>query len=122
MGKHYGTEVEDIVDERLKMIKGDQHVAGKVVELYKKWRSLEGGSRKPDRAVKSNFLGKQEQLRLDLDLPLDIRKLEAENIIQQSGIMDWREEVEYLRNQMTREQINCPGHGTHGRRKGMSSE
>ena len=39
MGKHYGTEDEDIVDERLKMIKSDQHVAGKVVELYQKWRT-----------------------------------------------------------------------------------
>ena len=59
--------------------------------------------------MKSNFLGKQEQLRLDLDLPLDIRKLECENIIQHPGIMGWREEVEYLRNRMTREQIGCPG-------------
>ena len=40
---------------------------------------------------------------MDLNLPLDIMKLEAENIVQHSGIMDWREEVEYLRNQMIRE-------------------
>ena len=109
MGKHYGTEVGNIVDERLKIIKSDQHVAGKVVELYEKWRSLGGGGRRPDRAMKSNFLGKQEQLCLYLDLPLDIRKLKAENIIQHSGIMDWREEIKYLRNQMTRDQIGCLG-------------
>ena len=33
MGKHYGTEDEDIVDSSLKMIKSDQHEAGKVTEL-----------------------------------------------------------------------------------------
>ena len=56
MGKHYGTGLEDIVDKRLKIIKGDQHIAGKVAELYKKWRSLEGGSRRPYRAVKSMYV------------------------------------------------------------------
>ena len=64
-----------------------QHVAGKVVELkiYKKWRSLVGGSRRPDRAVKINFLEKQEQLSLDLNLPLDIMKLEAETSFRALG-------------------------------------
>ena len=45
------------------MVKNGLHVAGKVVELYKKWRSLEGGSRSPDIAMKISFLEKQEQLR-----------------------------------------------------------
>ena len=58
--------------------------------------------------MKISFLAKQEQVRLGLNL-LDIMKLETESTIQRSGIMDWREEVEYLRNQMTREQIGCPG-------------
>ena len=35
--------------------------------------------------------------------------MEAETIIQYSGTMDWREEVLYLRNQMTREQAGCVG-------------
>ena len=56
-----------------------------------------------------SFLEKQEQLLLDLYLPLDIMKLETEDIIQRSRIMDWREEVEYLMNQMTREHIGCSG-------------
>ena len=73
------------------------------MELYKKWRSLEGGSRRQARAKKINFVEKQEQLHLDPNLPQDIMALETENIIQHSGIMDLREEVEYLRSQMTRE-------------------
>ena len=48
------------------------------------------------------FIEKQEQLRLDLNLLQDIMKLEAENIIQRSGIVDLWEEVEHLRSQMTR--------------------
>ena len=54
------------------MVKNGQHVTGKAVERYKKWRSLEGGSRSTDRAVKISFAEKQEQLRFDLSLPLDI--------------------------------------------------
>jgi hypothetical protein len=46
---------------------------------------------------------------MDLDMPLDNRKLEAENIIQHIGMLDWREEVEYLRSQMTREQNSSLG-------------
>ena len=29
--------------------------------------------------------------------------------MKHSGMLDWREEVEYLRNQMAREQVGCPG-------------
>ena len=70
------------------------------MELYKKWRSLEGGSRRQARAKKINFVEKQEQLHLDPNLPQDIMALETENIIQHSGIMDLREEVEYLRSRV----------------------
>ena len=74
------------------MVKNCQHVAGKVVGLYKKCRSLEGGSRRQDRAMNISFLEKQEQLHVDLNLLQDIMKLEAKNIIQHSLIMSgvWR--------------------------------
>ena len=45
-----------------------------------------GGIRRPDRAMKISFLEKWEQLCLDLNLPLDIMKLEVDNIIQHPGI------------------------------------
>ena len=44
-----------------------------------------------------------------LENPFDIRRLDAEDRVQHSGMLDWREEVEYLRNQMAREQVDCPG-------------
>ena len=109
MGKEFGKEMESVTDEKLKIIKSDRHVAEKVVSMYNQWRNLEGQSRRPDRALKLNFMEKQQKFCLDIDLPFDIRKLEAETIIQQSETMDWREEVEYLRNQMTREQAGCVG-------------
>ena len=43
------------------------------------------GSRRPDRVIKISFLEKQQRLRLDLNLPLDIMKLEADNIVQHLG-------------------------------------
>ena len=84
--------MESVTDEKLKIIKSDRHVAEKVVSMYKQWRNLEGQSRRPDRALKPNFMEKQQKFCLDTDLPFDIRKLEDETIIQQSETMDWREE------------------------------
>ena len=49
MGKHYGTEDEDIIDDSLKMIKSDQHVAGKVAGTRsgEVWRKGAGGQTEP---------------------------------------------------------------------------
>ena len=33
----------------------------------------------------------------------------AENIIKESGIKDWREEIQHLRNQLSDDQVGCPG-------------
>ena len=109
LGKKFGDEANDITDEKLKIVKTDQRITEKIVEMYRKWKSLEGESRRPDRAVKPSFLKKQEQMLMDLDMPLDIKKANAETIIQNSRILDWREEVEYLRSQMTREQESSLG-------------
>ena len=51
MGKEFGREMEAVTNEKLKIIKSDRHVAEKVVAMYKQWRSLEGDSRRPDRAA-----------------------------------------------------------------------
>ena len=40
----------------------------------------------------------------DLQLPMDIRKRDAELVLQHSGVLDWKEDVMYLRAQMTKEQ------------------
>ena len=54
-------------------------------------------------------MDKQQKFILDLDLPFDIRKVDADNIIQDSDNIYWREEVEYLGEKMTREQAGSVG-------------
>ena len=44
-----------------------------------------------------------------LKKPFDISKVAAEDIIKDSGIKDWKEEIEYLNNQLSEQQIGCPG-------------
>ena len=56
LGKEFGKELEPLTDEKLKIIKSDRHLAEKVVAIHKKWRNLEGDSRRPDRALKPSFL------------------------------------------------------------------
>ena len=108
-GKEYGKEDEKDTNQELKIVKSDQHVEGKIKELYKKWVDIERESRRPGRAEKSSFLEKQKALEDALENPFDIRRLDAEDRVKHSGMLDWREEVEYLRNQMAREQVGCPG-------------
>ena len=109
LGKEFGKECESNTDDKLKIIKRDIHIADKISKLYKQWRNLEGDSRRPDRALRTSFLDKQQKFILDLDLPFDIRKVDADTIIQDSDTIYWREEVEYLGNQMTREQAGSVG-------------
>ena len=61
MGKEYGQEDNPMTNEKLKIIKSDQKVAEKVLELYKTWRNLEYESRRPNRAAKSQFIEKQKR-------------------------------------------------------------
>ena len=75
LGKKFGDEANDTTDEKLKIVKTDQRITEKIVEMYRKWKSLEEESRRPDRAVKPSFLRKQEQMLLDLDMPLDIKTI-----------------------------------------------
>jgi hypothetical protein len=64
LGKEFGKELESVSDEKLKIFKSYKHLAEKVVALYKRWRNLEGDSRRPDRALKPSFLEKTEPFKL----------------------------------------------------------
>ena len=48
LGKEFGKEHEDHSDEKLEIIKTDQKINEKIVATYRKWRNLEGDSRRPD--------------------------------------------------------------------------
>ena len=71
LGKEYGKEEDEKIDLELKMIKSDQKVAEKVVEVYKKWRNMEYESRRPQRAETKSFLAKKKELEVILDSPLE---------------------------------------------------
>ena len=76
------------------MIICDLKIPDKVVALFKRWRNLESESRRPDRSAKTAHQEKVVELATDLDWPFDIRKTDAEDKIKNSGILDWREEVD----------------------------
>ena len=57
----------------------------------------------------ANFVKKVEEFKNMMKKPFDISKVAAEDIIKNSGIKDWKEETEYLRNQLSEQQLGCPG-------------
>ena len=62
-------------------------------------------SKDSEKKLKSWFNLQEASLVDDLDMPFNILKGDAENILQKnSGIIDWQEDLAHLRNQMTREQ------------------
>ena len=109
LGKDLGSDDNGPEEESLKIIKSDRKIGDKLVELHQRWRNLEKESRRPARAAGRAFMEKQVRLGLELELPFDIRKKEAGLVLERSGNIDWREDVEYLRSQMTKEQPGCPG-------------
>ena len=102
-------DVEDTEDETVKMIRKDQDINEKIIVLYKKWRNLEMASRRADRSASISFKMKLKLLKKELEMPFSICKQSAEDIIKGSGIIDWQEETEYLRSQLSLEQTGCPG-------------
>ena len=106
-GKELG--IEDKEDERSKMIKQDRFIDVKISGVWKDWKKVELESRRPERSSTVSFLKKEEEFKKLLKKPFDISKVAAEDIIKDSGIKDWKEEIEYLKNQLSEQQIGCPG-------------
>ena len=106
-GREFG--IEDVEDKSKKMIKSDRHIDDKIQNVWKEWVKLEKESRKPARASSAFFIGKQDKFSHQLKMPFNISIVNAEEIIRDSGIKDWQEETEYLRNQLSESQLGCPG-------------
>ena len=109
LGKSFGEEQEPSKNEFMRIVKSDHHISDMVANMYKQWQELEKTSRRPDRSSKPAFLTKVNKFKDMLDLPFNISKINASTIIQQSGLIHWKEEVEYLASQLTKEQAGCPG-------------
>ena len=105
-GKELG--IEENGDEKRKIIKQDRFIDDKIRSVWKNWSKLETESRRPERRP-FYFKKAEEELQNVLKKPFDISKVAAENIIKESGIKDWREEIQHLRNQLSEDQVGCPG-------------
>jgi hypothetical protein len=109
LGKEYGRENLEKKDMAMIMIHNKQYIEQKIVNLHEQWRRLEQDSRRMDRSSRPAFQQKEKQFSELLEMPYDITKIDAINIIQQSGIMEWKEEVTYLQGQLQKDQVGCPG-------------
>ena len=98
----------DKEQESKKIIIMDNRISYMLSSLYKTWRNIETDSRRPKRASGPAFAKKLKNLKDTLEMPLNITKVEAAEIIHMSGIKDWQEEVTYLDNQLSRSQVGCP--------------
>ena len=106
-GKELGIEVAG--EEARKIIKKDSNIDKQIRNIWKDWAKLEVESRRPSRSSTDAFKKKEVQFQVVLDKPFNISKVAAELIIQESGLLDWREEAQHLRNQLADEQVGCPG-------------
>ena len=108
LGRGVG-EDENKEQDALKIVIRDQRISETIMKLFKMWRSMEQDSRRPDRSSKPTFQTKLKIFKEDLEMPLNISKQKANEIIHSSGIKDWQEEVMHLNNQLSKEQLGCPG-------------
>ena len=97
------------VDSSKIMVTGDKYIAEKVMNLFSEWQAAEKLSRRQDRVAL--LVKKEASFRAKLDHPFNILKPKGEEILCHSGIIDWKEELQHLRNQLTPEQPgSCDGY------------
>ena len=106
-GRDLGIEEDE--DERKKIIKQDRFIDEKIKGVWQNWRKVEQDSRRPARSSTKKFMRRKEEFEKLLKTPFNISKIGAEEVIRNSGIKDWKEENEYLQNQLSEEQLGCPG-------------
>ena len=103
LGKNY----EKKQDDHGILIHDDYYIAKKITNLAEQWMRLEQDSRRSDRSAGIIFQQKEKQMLMDLDMPFNISRKDAENIIKSAGILDWREEAAYLQGQLKKDQVGC---------------
>ena len=108
LGRGVG-EADNKEQDALKIVIKDHRISETLANLFKRWRNMEQDSRCPDRSSRPTFQAKLKDLKEDLEMPLNITKQKATDIIHSSGIKDWKEEVMHLNNQLSKEQVGCPG-------------
>ena len=89
------------------MVIKDIHAKAKIKSTWKEWMELERTARRPDRATKPSFKAKEERFVKEVfDMPFNITRADYATVLKEdSGIIDWKEDLLHLDNQLKREQI-----------------
>ena len=97
------------IDTEKVMINTDRRIADKIVSLYQEWKTIEQLSRRGDQ--KELLKKKAEAFKEKMDIPFSILQNKGEDILCNSGIKDWKEELQHLRNQLASTQVgSCDGY------------
>ena len=89
------------------LISDSSYICKCIGKLAKRWSKLEVDSRSPGRSASKAFQDRELQMKIDLDMPFNISRNNPEHIIKSAGILDWREEAEYLQGQLRKIQVGC---------------
>ena len=91
------------------MINTDYNISGKILSLFEEWKSIERLSRRQDR--KELLVKREANFKEKLNLPFDILQKNREEKLCNSGIKDWKEELQHLKNQLSPSQKgSCDGY------------
>jgi hypothetical protein len=104
MGKN---TIDDKEDETMKLVIKTCKIEKKIIELYTEWKELEKTSKRKDRCIKDSFKTKEQNLLERLDLPMDISKRNCEDILKKAKIIEWKDDLKHLRQQLSKEQVGC---------------
>ena len=123
-GKEYeGEKVSDSDKSKRKMIIDERKIEKKIAELFKEYQDVENESRRSKQ--RNNFIFNEFQLKKVLEMPFNIMKTgktttkvvegvkkevklpSGEEILASSGILYWREDLQHLKNQLTKHQPGC---------------
>ena len=121
---HFGDRVimgfdSDKKEEAAKMIFDDKNIKRKIIDIWKDWHQLEKESKVEGRASKPGFMRKQAKFMNEvLDMPFRILSRGYQDVLKESGIKDWKEDLLHLHNQMERDQVGtCDGRDFKQRKK-----
>ena len=91
-------------NESIKLILKDQKIWKKITEMYNSWTELKYEDGCGTHRYK-NFESKEQIFREMLLDPMVIHKQNPEELLKKSGIKEWKEDLQHLKNQMERTQI-----------------
>ena len=105
MGK--STSEDKREDESMKLIIMTSKIEKKIANLYQEWKDLEKTSRRKDRSMNESFRKKEKDFEQKLELPMNIAKSNPKEILRKSKVIDWKDELTHLRQQLIKKQMGC---------------